>query len=133
MEGNPEVMTCSIWQQGSCIWENWNAIRPDGTVTTSSYNHYSLGAVGGWIYRHIGGLRREAPGWQKITYAPALHCGLEWAECSHQTPYGLAACRWKKNAEKVEIEVTVPHGVSAWLDLPGIRQELTAGTHRFTC
>ena len=47
----------------STIWENWNAIKEDGIVTDSSYNHYAYGCVGKWIYEHIGGL--------KFTHRPA--------------------------------------------------------------
>lgn len=114
------------------IWENWNAIRPDGTVTTSSYNHYSLGAVGSWIYRHIGGLHNLGAGWDDIKFAPNVNCGLEWASCSHLTPYGLAACRWEKVEDKTRVEVTVPYGVHAVISLPGLERELTAGIHVFT-
>lgn len=120
-----------VAQGATSIWENWNAIRPDGTVTTSSYNHYSLGAVGSWIYRHIGGLHRLAPGWSAIEYAPDVNCGMEWASCSHRTPYGLAACKWEKKDGKTTVEVTVPHGVSAVVRLPGVERELTAGVHAF--
>lgn len=114
------------------IWENWNAIRPDGTVTASSYNHYALGAVGDWMYRHIGGLRPAAPGWRAIEYAPGANCGLDWARCSHETPFGLAACKWERGEGGVRVEVTVPYGVSAMLRLPGLERELTPGTHTFT-
>lgn len=114
------------------IWENWNAIRPDGTVTASSYNHYALGCVGDWIYRHIGGLHRIDAGWSRIEYAPDLGCGLDWAECSYQTPYGLAKCAWKKIDGGFEVDVTVPHGVKAQLVLPGMSQPLTAGNQKFT-
>lgn len=114
------------------IWENWNAIRPDGTVTTSSYNHYALGSVGDWIYRHIGGLNRVGAGWREIEFAPDLACGLEWAACSHITPYGLASCRWQKVEQGTQVDITVPHGVKAWVRLPGLKQELTAGNHSFT-
>ncbi len=114
------------------IWENWNAIRPDGTVTTSSYNHYSLGAVGSWIYRHIGGLYNMGTGWNNIKFAPDINCGLEWAACSHRTPYGLAACKWEKKEGGTCVEVTVPYGVHAVISLPRLERELTAGTHSFT-
>lgn len=114
------------------IWENWNAIRPDGTVTTSSYNHYSLGAVGSWIYRHIGGLCNMGAGWDNIKFAPDIHCGLRWASCSHQTPYGFASCKWEKCEAGTKVEVTVPHNVRAVISLPGIEQALTAGLHTFT-
>lgn len=121
-----------VEQGATTIWENWNAVRPDGTVTTSSYNHYSLGAVGSWIYRQIGGLRCTAPGWKSMEFAPKVDCGLQWASCSHRTPYGLAACRWEKTGTQTVVEITVPHGISATACLPGMKQELTAGTHHFS-
>ena len=120
-----------VEQGATTIWENWNAIRPDGTVTTSSYNHYSLGAVGSWLYRHIGGLYNVGAGWNDIRFAPDINCGLEWAACSHQTPYGLAACHWKKSEGRTVVEVTVPYGVRAAVSLPGLERELEAGTYRF--
>jgi len=115
------------------IWENWNAIRPDGTVTTSSFNHYSLGSVGDWIYRNIGGLKRKGAGWNKVLFEPDISCGLEWAKCSHRTPYGLVSCSWKLSGNTAEVEVSVPHGVKAEIRIPGTECELTTGTHTFTC
>ena len=120
-----------VSQGATTIWENWNAIRPDGTVTTSSFNHYALGCVGDWIYRHIGGLRRKGPGWSAIEFAPDLHCGMNHAVCSYLTPYGRACCSWKRTGLGFEVEVAVPHGVRAALRLPGLEQDLTAGIHTF--
>ncbi len=113
------------------IWENWNAIRPDGTITTSSYNHYALGCAGDWIYRNIGGLKSKAPGWSGIEYSPDLDCGLSYARCSHATPYGLAECSWSIADGKTKVCITVPHGVKAYCVLPGISKELSAGKHEF--
>ncbi len=120
-----------VEQGATSIWENWNAVRPDGEVTTSSYNHYSLGAVGDWIYQHIGGLQPKQAGWKSICYAPDINCGLEWTRCSHRTPYGTATCSWKRTQQGTQVEVTVPHGVEAKLCLPGLEQSLTAGVHCF--
>ncbi|MBR5572836.1 MAG: family 78 glycoside hydrolase catalytic domain [Oscillospiraceae bacterium] len=114
------------------IWENWNAIRPDGTITTSSYNHYALGSVGSWIYRHIGGLHPLSAGWRSIEFAPDIHCGLTWAQCSHLTPYGLAACRWTRTESGTEIKVQVPCGVTAHLRLGEEVYPLSAGQHTIT-
>ena len=115
------------------IWENWNAIRPDGTVTTSSFNHYSLGSVGDWIYRNIGGLKCKGAGWSEVLFEPDISCGLEWAKCSHRSPYGLISCSWKLCGITAEVEVTVPHSVKAEIRIPGTEHALTAGTHTFTC
>lgn len=120
-----------VEQGATTIWENWNAIRPDGTVTTSSYNHYALGSVGSWIYRHIGGMRRVGPGWEEIEFAPATEREIDWARCSHMTPYGLAACHWEKSGESITAEITVPFGVKARVKLPGLERELLAGKHTF--
>lgn len=120
-----------VEQGATTIWENWNAIRPDGTVTASSFNHYALGCVGRWIYEQIGGLRRTGPGWSSVTYAPDLDCGLSWASCSHQTPWGLVACSWHKTGKKTQVEVTVPWGIEAKIELPGSAQQLMPGVHKF--
>lgn len=115
------------------IWENWNAIRPDGTVTTSSYNHYAFGCVGDWIYRSIGGLRPTGAGWREIEISPDFSCGLEWAECSHETPYGMVSCCWKRCGETIRVDVEIPVGVSARLKLPGLDRKMDAGTHSVSC
>ncbi len=78
------------------IWESWEAIAPDGTVTNSSFNHYALGSVGDWIYRNIGGITIGEAGYRHIVFSPDLHCGLAHADCSVQTPYGEASCSWKR-------------------------------------
>ena len=100
-------------------------------MTASSYNHYALGSVGSWIYRHIGGLHPVEAGWRTIEFAPAFRC-VDSATCSHLTPYGLAACSWKKAEKGTEIEVQVPHGVTAWLRVGEEKRPLTAGKHIFT-
>ena len=116
----------------SSIWENWNAVRPDGTISTSSYNHYSLGSVGSFIYRKIGGLCSKAPGWAEIDYAPCIDCGLEGAKCAFQSPWGLASCSWEKKDGKLLVDVKVPYGVKARLRLPGLELSLTPGDHSFS-
>ncbi len=76
------------------IWENWLAVSRDGIPSASSYNHYAFGCVGDFIYRHIGGIQKQAPGYKRILFAPDLDCGLDSACCRIETPYGTAACRW---------------------------------------
>lgn len=120
-----------VEQGATAIWENWNAICPDGTVTASSFNHYAFGCVGDWIYRHIGGLRPMGAGWSQIEFAPDLDCALDWAECKRLTPYGTASCGWAKTDAGVRVEVVVPCGVKAELSLSGKRIALTAGSHVF--
>ena len=115
----------------TAIWENWNAIRPDGTVTASSMNHYALGSVGAWIYEHIGGLQRLSPGWQRVRFAPDVGCGLQQARCSHLSPYGRIVCRWHLQGGALILDVEVPCGVSAEIALPNHHEAVPEGTHNY--
>lgn len=81
------------------MWERWNSIRADGTfgpVDMNSFKHYAYGAVGDWMFRHLGGLQILEPGCKKTRVAPIIGLGgLKHARCSVRTPYGLLACDWK--------------------------------------
>jgi alpha-L-rhamnosidase len=114
------------------IWENWEAVTPDGKVTTSSFNHYALGAVGDWIYRNIGGIQLGGPGYRRITFSPDLRCGLSYADCGVETPYGEASCAWRREGEGFSVELTVPMQATAELLVDGERRELAGGTHRIS-
>lgn len=72
-----------VMQGATTIWENWEAIRPDGTRTNASYNHFAFGCVGDFIYRRIGGLYPLTPGYDTVKIAPdtALHLNLLKGSC----------------------------------------------------
>ena len=112
------------------IWENWEAITPDGRVTQSSFNHYALGSVGDWMYRNVGGIRADAPGYRSIVFSPDVGCGLDRAECSVETPYGHASCSWKLDGGEVCLELEVPAQVSAELRLGDETRSLAPGRHQ---
>ncbi|WP_280631858.1 hypothetical protein [Paenibacillus sonchi] len=41
------------------IWERWNSILPDGTISgtgMNSLNHYAYGAIVEWMYRSVAGI-----------------------------------------------------------------------------
>ncbi len=44
------------------IWERWDGIKPDGSFQDegmNSFNHYSYGAIGDWMYRVAAGHRHS--------------------------------------------------------------------------
>lgn len=111
------------------IWENWTAVGADGTPTDSSMNHYALGAVGDWIYRHIGGISSLAPGWQKVSFAPDFTCGLQWSECEKVIAAGRVYCRWERAGNQVKVWLETPVEAQWWHE--GKMQELQAGKYVF--
>jgi alpha-L-rhamnosidase len=115
------------------IWERWDSMLPDGRINPgemTSFNHYALGAVGDWMHRTIGGIAPLAPGYARALIAPVPGGDLTWAQAGLQTPHGRLACRWELADGRLDVEVTVPDGVTAVLRLLGSDdRELTAGTH----
>ena len=116
-----------ICMGATTMWERWNTIRADGEfgpVGMNSFNHYAYGAVGDWMFQHLGGLQILEPGYKKSRIAPLVgHAGLSHAKCSLQTPYGLLACEWKFVDGKLTLAVTIPANTSAEVVIPAANTE----------
>ena len=116
------------------IWEAWQAIMPDGTPTTVSYNHYAFGCVGDWMYRTIAGITALEPGYKKICFEPRPGGGINWAKGCYDSVYGRISCKWRKAHGLFRIEVTVPPNATASVVLPnGKCIEIGSGKYYFTC
>ncbi len=87
----------------------------------TSFNHFALGAVADWIHRTVGGLAPLDAGYRRILFAPRPGGGLTHASTEHETPYGRAAIRWRLEEGELSVEVRVPTGATAVVDLPTVR------------
>ncbi|GAA4433540.1 glycoside hydrolase family 78 protein [Georgenia halophila] len=125
----------AVRQGATTIWERWDSLRPDGTVnpgTMTSFNHYALGAVADWLHRVVAGLEPAEPGYRRIRFRPQPGGGLTRASAEHETPYGRAAIAWRIDGETLHVEVTVPTGSAATVELPGGEPvAVSSGTHDF--
>ena len=90
------------------IWENWCAIRPDGTPTDSSYNHFAFGCVGDYLYRTVGGLDLAAPGGAQLRIAPDVRMGVLGADTVRETPFGRVSVSWRIRGTCVVIDTALP-------------------------
>ncbi|WP_432563626.1 family 78 glycoside hydrolase catalytic domain [Kineococcus sp. SYSU DK003] len=100
------------------IWESWDAVRPDGTVQATSYNHYAYGCVADWMVRRLGGIAPAAPGYRVLRVEPDVLCGLDHVRVHVDTPYGRAESGWRVSQGALRLELTVPAGCTAELVLP---------------
>jgi len=116
------------------IWERWDSMLPDGSINPgemTSFNHYALGAVADWMHRTIGGIAPLEPGYAKVLVAPRPGGGLTWARSGLDSPNGRIEVAWAAIDDRIEIDVTVPDGVTATVRLPDRADvELGTGTHR---
>lgn len=118
--------SCPSWiypisKGATTIWERWDSIRPNGDIIKgmNSFNHYSLGAIGDWLYRSAVGIREAEPGFKSIVIRP--HTGGNFAnmEAATETPYGKVAAAWK--AEKnvlTQLDVEIPFNTTAKIYVP---------------
>ena len=118
------------------IWERWDSMLPDGTINPgdmTSFNHYALGSVADWMHQVIGGIAPGEPGYRMIRIAPRPGGGLSWAKSSLITPHGRVAVAWQVAGDEMSVEIDIPAGCTADVDLPGL-SPATVGTghHTFT-
>lgn len=114
------------------IWENWAAILPDGSRTNSSYNHFAFGCVGDFIYRKIGGLQIEEPGYKKVRIHPDYSCGLDWADVEYDSIHGKISVKWKKEKDKISLNVLLPPNVSGIVHVGERQMEIGNGKYKFS-
>lgn len=130
-ESCPSWLYC-VKMGATTLWEQWNAITPDGKVRDPSMNHYAYGAVGDFLYRRVLGLEGTGGGYRSFRIQPLPGGGLTWAEGGTKTPYGQIRVRWEIHDGIFSIAVKVPVSTVCQLVLPNETQyELTSGIHRF--
>ena len=117
------------------IWERWNSLLPDGTISDTgmnSLNHYSYGSIVEWMYRHMCGIQpvEAYPGFVKFSVKPEIYGGFRYARARVRTAAGLIESGWDlgEAGECVTINVNVPFGAEAEIYLPNADiDEINAG------
>jgi alpha-L-rhamnosidase len=113
----------------STIWEDWDAVRTDGTAA-HSLNHYSKGAVITFLHGYVAGLRLVDPGYRTFLVAPRPGGGITRARTYHQSPHGRIDVAWQLDGGTGSLELTVPADTRAELRLPdGTHDSLGPGPH----
>jgi alpha-L-rhamnosidase len=103
------------------IWESWEAVKPDGTVGSFSFNHYAFGCVGDWLVRYIGGLTPIEPGYRKFKVEPHYCDKLKYAETQFESVYGEIKVNWEIQEEKnMLLHVKVPANTLAVISLTNV-------------
>ena len=103
----------SIREGATTIWERWDGFtREHGfqTAAMNSFNHYSLGSVGDWLYRYVAGIDTDpaAPGYAAIVIRPRPGGGLTFAEATYRSMYGPIAVSWHLQDGTFSLDLTLP-------------------------
>ena len=103
-------------QQGATtLWEHWKF-----SDSTFSHNHPMFGSVSQWFYNWLGGIEPavDAVGFDSFTFQPQFLDGLDWVRCTYRSIRGPITCDWKREGDRVAMELHVPVNTRATLVLP---------------
>ncbi len=126
----PSWMTM-LERGATTIWEWWDGVDAQGKAR-DSLNHYSKGAVIGFLHRFTAGIQPLEPGYRRFRVAPVPGGGLRRASGVHDSPYGRIRSAWEIEDGLFQLEVDVPAGTSAEVLLPGgFPQVVAPGNHIF--
>ena len=113
----------SVKHGATTIWERWDGWTPEKGFQNpgmNSFNHYSLGSCGEWLYENLAGVAM-APGtaaYRELDLHPRIGGGLTNASYRLQTLRGLVASAWQLTDKDLSYQCTVPVGSVATLTLP---------------
>ncbi len=115
----------SVDQGATTIWERWNSYTKEsgfGNAGMNSFNHYAYGAVLGWMYSSMAGIKADpkAPGFKHFFLAPKPDRRVGFVECTYRSASGKIESAWKYGDDgKCVWTYTIPKGTTATVRVPG--------------
>jgi alpha-L-rhamnosidase len=113
----------SIRHGATTIWERWDGWTEEHgfqSPAMNSFNHYSLGSVGDWLYGGVAGIDQhpDSVAYEHLLLRPAVGGTLSWARARQETPRGEVVSAWSLRPDELSLEVAVPPGARATLHIP---------------
>ncbi len=113
----------SVLQGATTIWERWDGWTEENGFQDpgmNSFNHYAYGAIGGWMYENITGIRTdpERPGYKHIILQPRITDRLSFARAEYLSNYGGIKSHWKFKGESLIWDITIPPNTTATVYMP---------------
>jgi alpha-L-rhamnosidase len=104
------------------IWERWDGWTPEHGFqdpAMNSFNHYSLGSVGEWLYAGAAGIQLDeaSPGYKRFALQPQFTTRLSYLRAALDSPYGVIVSSWRAENDRILYDVTIPPNSSAVLTL----------------
>lgn len=115
----------SVVNGATTIWERWNSYTIEGgfgDIAMNSFNHYSLGSIGEWMYSGCGGIMpdEDMPGFKKVHIRPYSDVRLRYCRVSYNSYAGMFESSWKYEGDKVKYEFTIPVNTEAYIYLSDV-------------
>ena len=118
----------AVKKGANTIWESWNGKLPDGSIR-DSLNHYSYGAVVGWLFGGVCGIQVDG---SRITIAPQPNRLLKYAQAAFDSQIGMIRSSWQYDGDSLIYEIEIPANCEATVVIDAEEKHLTAGKYCFT-
>ena len=94
------------------LWEQWNGHW--------SRIHSCFTSPDNWLYQGLAGIQADpaAPGFKHVIIKSAMVGDLTWVNAHHDSPYGRIVSNWKREGDRVTMEVTIPANSTATIYVP---------------
>lgn len=126
----------SINNGATTMWERWDSytlkdgFHKDGM---NSFNHYSYGAIGQWMYERVAGIKPLTAGYKEILIAPMPGGPLSSAAAEFISPYGKISSSWTLDGDVFELLTTIPPNTVGRVELPAnVDKELLLNGQSFS-
>lgn len=115
----------SVEQGATTIWERLNSYTHTegfgGNNRMNSFNHYSFGAVGAWMYNYSLGIERDEkyPGFKHFILQPEPDptCQMKYAKGYYDSMYGRIESSWEIKNSTHHYRFLIPSNTTATLKL----------------
>ena len=101
-------------QGATSLIETWDANRG------VSQNHFMMGQIIEWFYHDLAGIQPvpSSAGFAKFVIKPAVVGDLKWVSAHFDSAHGRIASTWKREGQRLTMEVTVPSNTAATVCVP---------------
>ena len=127
----------SINLGATTIWERWNSLLENGTISgtsMNSFNHYAYGSVCESIYTRIVGFRNLSPGWKKVRIKPHINYRINQMDFSYKSISGKYVINWSIKNNIFYILIEIPFGCKAIIELPDGKKFINNnGKYNYEC
>ena len=116
-----------ITQGATTPWERWNGFSAEKGFyddVTNSFNHYTFGAAGEWLYSSLAGITPLAPGFRKIQIRPQPVGDITYAKAIYHSIRGEIASDWTLENDVFNLDVKIPPNTTARIYVPTSDKDL---------
>ncbi|XP_054156649.1 alpha-L-rhamnosidase-like [Oppia nitens] len=118
----------SINNNATTIWERWDGWTKEKGFQNpgmNSFNHYSLGSVGRWLWQSVAGIDNNGNGvaFKDILISPKPGANLYNLTASYHSINGQIDNSWVTNGTHIKFNALIPVNTRATIDVTFIRNE----------